>query len=45
LRFGPASDIRYEMISDDREEWEEVFRKLLACREREEMMATVSRIL
>jgi len=45
LRFGPASDIHYVMITGDREEWEEVFRELLACREWEEMMATVSRIL
>jgi hypothetical protein len=24
LRFGPASDIRYEMIGEDSEEWEEM---------------------
>jgi hypothetical protein len=45
LRFGPASDIRYEMIAEDREEWEQVFHALLACGTWDDMVATVSRIL
>jgi len=45
LRFGPASDIRYEMITEDREEWEVVFRALLACGKWEKMTSVVSRLL
>ena len=45
LRFGPASNIHYKMITEDRAEWEKVFRELLTCREWEEMMVTVSILL